>query len=50
MATIMGTPQIQCGSEPARESGVSGNVRLNVWTLSRAGLLPHGVVVTLEWG
>ncbi|CAI8988539.1 hypothetical protein EMIT0P265_80144 [Pseudomonas zeae] len=30
-----------CGSEPARESGTSGNTILNVMTLSRAGSLPQ---------
>ncbi|TWC11512.1 hypothetical protein FBY00_13161 [Pseudomonas sp. SJZ075] len=37
-------PKIQCGSEPARESGVSAIGMLNVPTSSRASPLPLGSV------
>ncbi|PYC06500.1 hypothetical protein DMX04_01310 [Pseudomonas koreensis] len=40
-------PSPPCGSEPARESGVSFNTSLTDPSYSRAGSLPQGVVVGL---
>ncbi|POA42034.1 hypothetical protein C1894_13190 [Pseudomonas sp. FW305-3-2-15-E-TSA2] len=42
--------QFQCGSEPARESGGSVTLILNVLPPSRAGSLPQGEFVLCQAG
>jgi len=39
------TPQNNCGSEPARESGVSLTMMSTATPPSRAGSLPQGIIV-----
>ncbi|POA42220.1 hypothetical protein C1894_12475 [Pseudomonas sp. FW305-3-2-15-E-TSA2] len=37
-----------CGSEPARESGVSVDIEVSGMALSRAGSLPQGLIIVRQ--